>query len=448
MPHPVIDTFELVTQTVAIPQKHTNGNVATRYAQKRYAVQARREPASTKNPVREDGTRKPSPYYIKTMYITNPNSLCETSIPVWGWANTPASQVGSMNQVMGATKAAAWLIFDQKLVSADFRATVRARARTAFLNKLADASGKDAWSLGVMAGEFRETVGMATDLAGSLVSAVRGISKQFQKPRSVVAETLRTYGQEGPKAALKSLGTRDIGLLEGVVQAWLVKQFGLDPLVKDIHTATHVLRAKMFGEIPGLETFTARIRGGRSDYRERVIQTASAASDWVGVDSFIRVREDVGAHFSALYKLPVRPTPMQKLGLYNPALVGGELCRFSWMADYAIELTPWLRSTMAAQDTVFLEGTESVISKTNALDGYSRKGASSAHGNVRIDPQLNPRILSAVWFERTVLSSGVLPAFLPGLNNRMDVTKLANVTAALTTLVGGRSRQGPPVIRY
>lgn len=93
-----------------------------------------------------------------------------------------------------------------------------------------------------------------------------------------------------------------------------------------------------------------------------------------------------------------------------------------------------------------IEGTKSVVRRTTLKRGYSvgRDGC-----NVVMDPLSKDFILAADWFERTLLPSvGVIPTFLPSLKNRLNVERLANATAALTTLVGSRSRPGVPVISY
>ena len=127
--------------------------------------------------------------------------------------------------------------------------------------------------------------------------------------------------------------------------------------------------------------------------------------------------------------------------MYNPAVVAWELARFSWMVDYVVDIGGWLNSMMAAQNTRFVEGTKSVIQRTGLVEFRDV----SQPPVVPIQSDLDPlgALLQVEDFQRTVLNHGVMPSFLPGIRNKMNLDRLANSMAALTTLVGARSSGGP-----
>ena len=144
----------------------------------------------------------------------------------WGWYVSPTSPVDTWNQVKHLSPNDLNDFFHDPLVAVRSDSL----ARTQFLGKLADAAGKDQWELGVFAGEFREACGMAADLASGMVGGIARLSTIHRKPPRAISDTLSVYGEEGPKAALRALGSNDSSLLQSIVSGWLVVQFGLKPL--------------------------------------------------------------------------------------------------------------------------------------------------------------------------------------------------------------------------
>jgi len=445
VPHPAISIDEREFEDVTVKLRHVNGtHVSSHSARALRSLMIRQEPASVENPKRPDGTRAVSPYWTKRIVIQQRSARAEiTPDPdYWGWYVSPSSPVDTWTEVkdLSANDLNAYFHDPFVEVQAD------QFARTQFLGKLADASGKDQFELGVFAGEFREACGMAADLAGGMVGGITRLSTIHRKPPRLVSDTLSVYGEEGPKAALRVLGTSDSSLLESIVSGWLVVQFGLKPLFTDLVTATSLMSANL-NNPTALDTFTATVRGGGSaEGRFTRLCSSAGAEGNLYYDGFLDLYEQVKISYSARYRLPIKPSIPQRLGLYNAPLVLWNLTRLSWMGDYMFNVSPWLRSLMAGQDTTMLEGTKSVVRRTTLERGFSvgRFGC-----KVKEDPLSKDFLLSADWFERTLLpTSGVLPTFLPSLKNRLNVTRLANATAALATIMGSRSRPGPPVINY
>lgn len=397
----------------------------------------REEPASTSNPIRSDGTRAPSAYWIKRLVVNNPIARAETLNPP-GWF-CHLSPVCRLAQYSGGSSAG----FHAGVLKLDDQ-NADARARTTFLNKLADASGKDQVSLGVIAGEFRETAGLAADLATSVVSGVRNIARAHRRPPESIANALYVLGREGKAAALKQLGSSDTGLLQNVVNSWLVAQFGLKPLAYDISDGVNYLAAQQ-AKPDGLQ-LTALLKGGASEeykYQRLLNQSSHNGSPVRLTGHFV---QKTSVNYAGVYKIPTNPPLQMELGLYNPALLAWELLRFTWMIDYVVDIGGWLRSFMAAQGTSFVEGTRSWTRRAY-LDGLSSK---NFDGTTVVDPAKVAMMISAEMFERTLLPGvGVMPSFLPGMKNKLNLDRLANSVAAVTTLVGARARYGNvPIISY
>lgn len=394
----------------------------------------REEPASTNNPVRADGTRAPSAYWIKTLVVNNPLARAETFNPT-GWF-TILSPVCRLAQYSGGSSAG----FHSGVLKLDDQ-NADARARTTFLNKLADASGKDQVSLGVIAGEFRETVGLAADLATNVVKGVRNIAQIHRRPPESIANALYVHGREGGAAALKQLGGSDNALLQSIVSSWLVFQLGLKPLAYDIEDGVNFLAAQQASP-EGLQ-LTATLKGGASEeYKyQRLLNQSFHNGNPIRLDgNFV---QKTSVNYAGVYKIPTKtPLPLA-LGLQNPALVAWELLRFTWMVDYVIDIGGWLRSFMAAEGTSFVEGSRSWLRKAY-LDGIV---STSGQGAISVDPAKVEMMIAADFFERTVVSpAGVMPSFLPGMKNKLDLPRLANSIAALTTLVSARTNYDRRVI--
>ena len=96
---------------------------------------------------------------------------------------------------------------------------------------------------------------------------------------------------------------------------------------------------------------------------------------------------------------------------------------------------------MAAQNTRFVEGTKSVIQRAGLVE--FRDVSQPPVVPIQGDLDSLGALLQVEDFQRTVLNHGVMPSFLPGIRNKMNLDRLANSIAALTVLVGARSSGGP-----
>lgn len=436
MPHPPISTYNAVpTEShVILSPSWSPGSLNHVYGTEVGSLNARVEPASTKNPVRSDGTRAPSAYHIYRVAIANPHAAV-SSAPSGGWFAHHTGNAPRLAQFGGSPSVA-----DVMNYILDGWTNVDALARTKFLNKLADASGKDQVQLGVAAGEVRETFRMAAELGEGLVKGVADIATSVRRPPKSIANALYVYRSEGAAAALRQLGSSDMRLLEQIVNSWLVVQFGLKPLAYDVYDGSVWLQAAQPEGEPLQLPVT--LKGGASEevqFERMFCQQGHNGSPCRIMGRFTQTSK---VDYAGVYKIPTKaPLPMQ-LGLYNPALVAWELLRFTWMVDYVIDVGGWLRSFMAAEGTSFVEGSRSVKLQAR-LNGLR----SEAWISPRIeDPAKGPMMFEVDKFFREVLNHGVMPSFIPGMKNKLNANRLANSIAAVTSLVAARHRAGPGII--
>lgn len=140
-------------------------------------------PATVRNPVREDGSRAPSAYWTKRVFVELP-AVSGAAIPYPTPCGSSGDNFAVFKEATAIPRAGSILGLRKQDYITVFchgsftKATVDGIARTNFLNKLASASGKDQVQLGVALGELRETAGMITDLS---LRAVRGVTTVAKK---------------------------------------------------------------------------------------------------------------------------------------------------------------------------------------------------------------------------------------------------------------------------
>lgn len=445
MPHAPITISTVVLGNLHTHTVHTSGydpGWRTLVNQEIPYMYYRAEPASTNNPVRPDGTRAPSAYYIRRVLARLPPAMIKQARGSgWGYYMKESTSAGYYNSIMTSNP----LSVLGRLVASDLEVSLLdARARTKFLNKLADASGKDQVQLGVMAGEVRETIHMASHLATELVSGIRSTAKSVNLAPARAAKALDAVRRYGMKEAARRFLRGDTALLQNMVESWLVYQFGLKPLAYDVFDATVWLQAEQ--QKQGNLRLTVSLKGGATEEGIVQIPAQRRGTNDATYDIDCRLQRTTGVHYAGVYQIPTTATIPQQLGLYNPAVVAWELLRFSWLVDYVVDIGGWFRSMMAAKDTSFIEGTRSVLKKARLVEFVEVDAGTFPPplpgGPISGLPRSNVA-LEADSFQRDVLSHGVMPALLPGIHNRMGLNQLANSLAALTTLVGARQSGGP-----
>lgn len=404
-------------------------------------------PETVNNPIREDGTRALSAYWIKRyLSVTPPASISQEPNGRWGYHTKESTRAAYCTDLVGAD--ARWN-HAQVIPSDSFMTNVDAIARVNFLKKLEEASGKSKVDLGVAAGEVRETIGMASDLAVGLTRGIRTIARETSLTPQTVGKALDAVRRLGIRESARRLLHGDVKLLERMVESWLVYQFGLKPLTYDLYDATVYLGAEQ--QKHGTLKLRIKVNSGYdAEPEERIFRAQRNGGNYATYNVDARFLWYGKVHYSGWYEIPTRATIPEELGLYNPALIGWELLRFSWLVDYVVDIGGWLRSMMAAQGTHFVEGTRSELRQARFVEWVDAPDDGVTAGGPVAD-QLN-RLrcsIAADSFRRDLLGpGGVMPPFLPGVRNKMDLHRLANTLSALTTLVDSRQRTSPPIISY
>jgi len=447
MPHDAVNVDDLRLMDSHTHAVHTVGYDPGWYSVPNQVLLFRsylKMPASVNNPKRDDGTRAPSPYWIKRILIqARPYQLSQQNPGVglfWGYymkESTAAYVLPAEMYVDPQT------CLDWALAGPLFRTNVDALARTKFLNNLANRSGKDQVELGVAAGEIRETIGLVNELGQATLSAISSTARQVGRAPGTIAKALYHLKQAGPREIANRFFNGDTQILEKVIQAWLVYQLGLKPLAKDVYDSEVYLRSQVDQDYYHLDV---TVRGGASDENDVTL----SHNTW-GVNQgtyYISgvYRQSCGIHYACKYRIPTQANMSQQLGINNPAYVAWNLARLTWVIDKVVDIGGWLHSFMAAQGTSFIEGTKSEIRRTSLLRLVDESEDHLGWGALSGLNPLNPPLVQVEHFNRDVLNVGVMPSFMPGVKNKMGLVQLASTVAALTTLSASRVKWPNPGI--
>ena len=378
------------------------------------------EAESTNNPVRSDGTRAPSNYSANHIVVSNSWAATQTSVAS-GWFYHRSGSSPRMARFGSNPSYTDIRDFFVKSVGV----AVENQAKTKFLNNLADRKGQGAVELGVIAGEFRETVHETLALANGLYMAPRSIGNKIAMLPGDVRRNLQLVEKYGRSGALKRVAKKDRTDLEFVINAWMSYQLSIKPLIHDLTDTASYLGAAVAADTNSL---AVTVRGGATGTYDYDVPLVQAGLNGSAVDIDAYMLQSVKIDYACRYRIPARATPFEQLGLDNPAYVGCNLVRYSWLVDYVLNVGDWLRSMTASNNTQFIEGT---VSRKRVVTCERLKSRPVSGVTLIEDPAKPALFFDAQLFERQVLYSGVMPAAFPVAKLDMGLTQLANALSVL-----------------
>lgn len=392
-------------------------------------------PATVHNPVRSDGSRAPSAFWTRRVFVELP-AVSGSAKPYPTPCGSPgdnfpvfkeATAIPRAGLIVGLRKQDYITVFCHGSFT---KATVDSIARTNFLNKLASASGKDQVQLGVALGEVRETAGMITDLSRRAYRGVTTVAKKTSQSGQIVARYLDIVSRHGIRSSVARAARTNVRRPDYVLDAWLTYQLGLRPLAMDVYDSMVWLRA---AQVDSADSFQVKVKSGHELSEELFHELHRPSLNDAYYYIIGKFKTTTAYHYSAVYKVPVQATIPEQLGLWNPASVAWNLVRYTWLVDYVSNTGAWLNSMLAAQNTAFVEGSRSLIQRASLLESEFREVRRPWISEPRLEG-----IIQVENFERTVLTSGVMPALIPAMKNRLDLTRMANAIAVLVKLAAGR----------
>lgn len=397
-----------------------------------YSAQALRHPALVRNARRPDGTRPMSPWKKEWFQmIAAPTTWGVRAKPGFNVQELLFRSISPINTVPSN-----WNILSNQIpFSPSLQIASDQIARTKVLGKLSQKK----WDIGVTALELKQTAGLVTDLSVGIVRQVEKIINSRKRGREQLNAFFRDVRRQGSfDLAAKNVGMTDISLLQDIRSQWMQYQFGIKPAVMDVDNAVTFLSDAVNQH--GFKVLVAAKAGHESEDTRSNLVVGSMSGE-VRINA--KVREVCQTHYSLVYELPTgHVSTRQALGLDNPGNIAWEVTRLSWMVDYAVGVGDWLQSFTAANGMVFKEGCKSRLRRVSSLDFIPSGGPNGSiqRGRATLSPA--PREGGSFFergdFERTLLTSGLIPAFVPQIKSELGLVQLANSLFAMSSVLGGK----------
>lgn len=252
--------------------------------------------------------------------------------------------------------------------------------------------------LAVLAGEFRETVGMFGDIAERL----------YQARRSAGRGDLR-----GVAKALSMRNSKDWA------NAWLMANYGIRPFVNDLFGAVKALEKGLQKERYHVESATSKWQ----DNKTSVTGAVNSAGGLLTTTWNVKMDVTARAKYSVV---DGRFATLASLGLVNPYSLGWELTKLSFVVDWAIGVGAWLTQLSVFAGRTFSGSSVTVFFRckgTVALDqNYVRTDSTQVSSG--------QRAYERVTCNRSV-SDGFVPGLLPALKDPVSLFTVATGSALL-----------------
>lgn len=270
----------------------------------------------------------------------------------------------------------------------------------------------------IFVGELGEAADM---LAGNLYRLARA---GLMAKRGHFREALDTLRKKAPKKRGKKLAKgRE---LDGLSQRWLELQYGWKPLVEDISNLADFIASN------------DRPRTTRKFARQFIFMKPYCNYGNLGASGGGKMQKQIIAYVSE-----DRPSPPERLGMLDPAVVAWELMPFSFVADWVYPIGDYLEARAFARRA---KGTFVITKKTryNARVGGSYSKSYDPSAFSCYVPQTD--VMPLCWEQRVLLERTIWPSLpsvdLPTFKNPLGLSgkKLANAVALVVSVFAGNKR--------
>ena len=402
------------------------------------ATHALRAPATVRNPRRPDGTRPMSGWWKQWFRGVTPHYS-------WKIRNKPSlnswcfdfTAMPAISVLPAATHPGLYWEYVQNRYPFKPRLAFMADqvARTNVLGKIAQKK----WDLGVTALELKQTAGLVTDLATGIVTTSLDLINSRRKMREKLDRLFRDVRRQGDfYTAARNVGLKDLTLLEDLRNKWMQYQFGIRPLISDIDNAVTWLSDAIHQS--GYSVLVKAKAGHET--RDDYLLSQDVGTPHSSMQARLQVRDVCQVHYSVVYEIPTGSVPIYtSLGLDNAPAIFWEATRLSWMVDYAFGIGDLLQSFTAANGMVFREGCVSTLRRLTGTALHGKPMYDLAPGGTATFDKGVPSqdfYVERGDFTRTLLTSGVTPAFVPQIKSKLGLVQLANSLFAMSSVLGGK----------
>jgi hypothetical protein len=228
--------------------------------------------------------------------------------------------------------------------SSVFKTAVRLNQSNEIKARLAKKMIDSDIDLSVVAGEFRETTSMFKDLATRLMLARKALGR----------------GDFGALSTALSLRNN-----KDWANAWLLANYGIKPLVKDLLGGIKALEK-------GLMKETYYVQSTRTKFADDRLQISGTPSSGITTTNW---RWEVESSARVKYTITdAQVSTLASLGLVNPFGLAWELTKLSFVIDWAIGVGAWLNQLGAAYGKDFSTGSITVFERLTGHSQFTRNG--------------------------------------------------------------------------
>lgn len=265
-------------------------------------------------------------------------------------------------------------------------------------------------------GERQQLIDLTIDAANKCVGL---ISDFLKKKRALSRGKLMSLTLKDLKKLPKGRNTK------GLINDFLAVQYGVRPLMQDVHGAADALNKR---ERDG-NSYRATVHGRVG---ENFDTSWWKSSDYSGLFGYrCQVTESHRVHVRLDYALdnPLLAS-LSQLGITNPADLAWELLPFSFVVDWFLPVGNYLNAFDAALGWTFVGGSLSCISRNTVRSNIPTWEDPSNHFPFKLLVDYSPYQESNYHFERYVYASSPLPR-VPRFKNPFSGQHVANAIALI-----------------
>lgn len=263
--------------------------------------------------------------------------------------------------------------------------------------------------------QYGQTTKLITKSLGRITGAISALKKGKYKlmENMLWGAKKPVYRKGGGPSPTKTLA-----------ENWLEVQYGWKPALKDIQDSMRILTE--YFKAPTTVVRTAKA-GSRVEQMTRVILTYNSISIGVFVEKTI-TNHSFGIRYKVDDKLK---SLLSQTGFTNPLNLAWEVLPYSFVADWALPIGPWLESLSSYEGLSFIDGWETQFTRKNSIGTVSYSGKP----NPISDPNFSLSIDGSYGRERILLNRVKITSFpkaqFPSLKNPFSATHVLNGLALL-----------------
>jgi len=229
-------------------------------------------------------------------------------------------------------------------------------------NRLADSVNKMHVNVAQMFAERKQTVGLIVNSVGRIVEVARAIKKADFKAftQAVSLDVMTRHGKPISDVASSFARVTRTAPEKRLANHWLEYTFGWTPFVQDIYGSAELLASHALGELYHERAFaSAKGRKSRLVYQDIYGQFKLMNEE-------IKVRKVVNYRLDSYARAALSST-----GMNNPALLAWELLPYSFVVDWFLPVSNYLKKLYVYDGFEFVSGTKSTIWNATLFKSYN-----------------------------------------------------------------------------